>query len=633
MFAVLFACCCTRSSAQITIDLAGYPINTTGWVIGGTATPVDSTIRLTQTFGNQAGVAYYNTPLTVTNCGSLTADFDYLITNPGGCGFADGIAFFFINPLTSFVVGGGLGLPNPLTGLVFTMDTWDNDGDGQNPENQLFGYPSASTYGEGDGVHKLAPNVNHQTYMTDGNWHHVKLVYNAGTINVYLNGSTAPSMTGFFPITTTGYFGFSAATGCGFSTQYIKSVHISTAPVAPITGTPTVCVGAATALGDATASGTWISVDPTIATVSSTGAVTGVSAGVVTISYTTVNDCGTQAATVDVTVNAIPTVSVSSVANVCQSGTTAALGGSFGGSATSATWDDGGAGGTFTGNGGSTPGTATYTAPATTGPVTLTLTTAGGFCGATSASTTLSVGLATPCSISVTPSSSVYTGGVPTTLYLGYGPNSVTLTATGGSSVSWSPSTGLSSTTIANPVFTPTTPGSYTFTATVTNAGGCVSTCSVTICVIDARDHAHEGKILVCHIPDGDLTHPITISISPSGVPAHLTYHAGDHLGSCDARCGGAGKQYAGPVAEVTENAVSIFPNPNDGSFGVLIPADQQVATILVTDVTGRVLQTTSIDENNGTPVQVSIANATPGIYLVKVNAGQYSTVVKLTVK
>ena len=86
-----------------------------------------------------------------------------------------------------------------------------------------------------------------------------------------------------------------------------------------------------------------------------------------------------------ITVNQLPTVNVGgAMAAICQGGTTAALGGSFGGGATSAVWSDGGAGGTFTDNAGSTPGTATYTASAAlVSPVTLTLTTSGGSCGTT----------------------------------------------------------------------------------------------------------------------------------------------------------------------------------------------------------------------------------------------------------
>jgi hypothetical protein len=59
--------------------------------------------------------------------------------------------------------------------------------------------------------------------------------------------------------------------------------------------------------------------------------------------------------------------------------------------------------------------------------------------------------------------------------------SSVQLTATGGATYSWSPSTGLSSSTIANPVASPTTSTIYTVTAT--SATGCSSTAQVTVTV------------------------------------------------------------------------------------------------------------------------------------------------------
>jgi YVTN family beta-propeller protein len=77
---------------------------------------------------------------------------------------------------------------------------------------------------------------------------------------------------------------------------------------------------------------------------------------------------------------------------ICQGGTTTALGGSFGGEATSAVWSDGGEGGTFDGNGGYTPNTTTYTAAVdASDTVTLTLTTVGESCGTVFATKNLTV--------------------------------------------------------------------------------------------------------------------------------------------------------------------------------------------------------------------------------------------------
>ena len=110
------------------------------------------------------------------------------------------------------------------------------------------------------------------------------------------------------------------------------------------------------------------------------------SAATVTLTLTTAGGaCSFTWDSKTITVNPNPTVNAGgAIAAICQGGTTIALGGSFGGGATAATWSDGGAGGTFTNNSGTTPGTSTYTASAlSTSPVTLRLTTSGGFCGTT----------------------------------------------------------------------------------------------------------------------------------------------------------------------------------------------------------------------------------------------------------
>ncbi|MGN6605026.1 MAG: beta strand repeat-containing protein, partial [Ginsengibacter sp.] len=116
--------------------------------------------------------------------------------------------------------------------------------------------------------------------------------------------------------------------------------------------------------------------------------------GTVTLTLTSQGgSCGTVTDTKTIIVNKNPTVNAGgAIAAICQSGTSAALGGSYGGGATGAVWSDGGAGGTFSNNGGSTPNTATYTAsPTFSGTVTLTLTSQGGSCGTVTDSKTITV--------------------------------------------------------------------------------------------------------------------------------------------------------------------------------------------------------------------------------------------------
>jgi hypothetical protein len=182
--------------------------------------------------------------------------------------------------------------------------------------------------------------------------------------------------------------------------------------------------------------------------------------------------------------------------------------------------------------------------------VTLTVTDIHGNTATKTATVTVTGEVPTPA-IAATPSSSVYTGGVATTLYLGYGPQSATLKATGGVAYAWSPAVGLSNATIANPVFTATKPGTFTYTVTVTSASGCTATKSVTLTVIDVRCGNKGNKVTVCHKGNA-------LCIGAEDITDHLNH--GDQLGDCvkstsKASAALAGEATSAPVFEA-------YPNP-----------------------------------------------------------------------
>ncbi len=107
----------------------------------------------------------------------------------------------------------------------------------------------------------------------------------------------------------------------GFSAD-TTTIHITinTAPTA-ISGTTNICPGSTTTLTDITGSCIWSSSNSLVATIgSSSGLVTGISTGTVTISYTLISDgCP---ATTTFTVNPLPSI-ISGATNVCVGATTA----------------------------------------------------------------------------------------------------------------------------------------------------------------------------------------------------------------------------------------------------------------------------------------------------------------------
>jgi uncharacterized protein YjdB len=98
------------------------------------------------------------------------------------------------------------------------------------------------------------------------------------------------------------------ANGCVDSIS--TTVTVNALPViAPITGTTSVCASSTTQLADVTSSGVWTSTNTIVATVNTTGLVSGISAGTSIIRYTVTNANGCiDSVSTTVTVNALPIV-------------------------------------------------------------------------------------------------------------------------------------------------------------------------------------------------------------------------------------------------------------------------------------------------------------------------------------
>ncbi len=263
-----------------------------------------------------------------------------------------------------------------------------------------------------------------------------------------------------------------------------------------------------------------------------------------------------------------------------------------------------------------------------------------------------------PFSASVTsvPTSTVYTGGNPNNLYLGYGAQSSTLKLDGslpslGAPYTYSWSGGstnmLSNTTVASPVFTPTTGGYYTFTVTVKNKYECAATATISICVTDIRVVGSNGagKVYLCHVPNGNPANRQTLSISVNAVDAHLTQHTGDRLGSCDqSPCAStvvvsssgnstattATKEVNEVVATSEEELkVTVMPNPSTSYFTLKLESKyDQPVNLRVMDGSGRVVDARSKLGSNST-VQIG-QNYSIGTYYAELIQGNRRKVVEL---
>ena len=125
----------------------------------------------------------------------------------------------------------------------------------------------------------------------------------AATVN-----STTGVVTGVAAGTST--ITYAVTTGCGTAST---SANITVSPLpdaGTVTGPSAVCVGSFVNLSSNVTGGSWTSNSASIATVTSSGKVTGVSPGNATIFYSVTTGCGTNVASFTVTVNPVPNAGI-----------------------------------------------------------------------------------------------------------------------------------------------------------------------------------------------------------------------------------------------------------------------------------------------------------------------------------
>ncbi len=372
---------------------------------------------------------------------------------------------------------------------------------------------------------------------------------------------------------------------------------VNTAPAA-IAGASAVCEGSSIELSNSVAGGVWGIDEIDTANISETGIVTGNYAGSVNVTYKT---CGGSVSKL-ITVNPSPVVAAT------------AANGSITASATGGTSP-------YSYNWSNNATTATVS-NLVTGTYSVTVTDAKGCKDTGSYYVTGSVILTN--AISVKACNTVYTGGDAHIIYLGYGAQSVTLTAnpTGASSFSysWTPATYLNNTYSKSVTFTPTKAGVYTITNTATNNGHAVSA-TVTITVIDAVDHNHYGCILTTHCSPCNKGRKDTKSVKCSDVNKQLRNNHSDRLGACGSSKSATIADTKGMLILGNDLNVTTYPNPFTEGVNVKVAGPAEFADVIVYDLSGRMVES-KIDQSVGLPVAIG-STLTNGIYILEVKSGE----------
>lgn len=243
---LLFILLCVISnpvSAQ-TYQLAGNPVNTTGWTMVSPTIVNTDFVQLTPDTNNQSGSIRLNDPINLKYCDKWRVEFDFRMdSNQTANG--DGLAFWYLaNPPVASVLGSGLGVSQNAIGLVVGFDTYNNTttavmskvhvGYGQivnttDTNNvEFFNTPGSSFH---------SPDMNTSLPFQGTNYKHVEVNAQVDPaapanwiIRITINGtlicnqSFAPA--GAAAAMTVGYFGFSASTGGNRSRHSIKNVKV-----------------------------------------------------------------------------------------------------------------------------------------------------------------------------------------------------------------------------------------------------------------------------------------------------------------------------------------------------------------------------------------------------------------------
>ncbi|SMB96088.1 peptidase M36 fungalysin [Hymenobacter roseosalivarius DSM 11622] len=230
----------------------------------------------------------------------------------------------------------------------------------------------------------------------------------------------------------------------------------------------------------------------------------------------------------------------------------------------------------------------------------------------------------TPLTVAAVATSDVFTGGDAKVVYLGYGPQNVMLRATGDATnkYTWSPAAGLSDLTIANPVFTPTAAGTYTFTVKAVNEDQCTKTATITIKVVNVVCGNRGNKVQVCFKGN-------EMCVDAADAKELLTRKdGGATLGTCGPKAKAADASLTAADALATDG-LTASPNPTNANTTLAFTlAESGAYRLEVMNMQGAVMSV--VAQGKGEAGQrisheFSKGRLATGVYMVRLTSGKQS--------
>ncbi|MDQ3279236.1 MAG: T9SS type A sorting domain-containing protein, partial [Bacteroidota bacterium] len=219
------------------------------------------------------------------------------------------------------------------------------------------------------------------------------------------------------------------------------------------------------------------------------------------------------------------------------------------------------------------------------------------------------------------------TGGLANTIYTGYGPNAVTLTAQvdGGNSpytTTWRINSSSGAALSTAPTYTVSPKTTTTYYLSVADQNGCTETASKTVNVVDVRCGPKMDKVALC-APSGKSM----ICVAKQAVTSLLA--GGAQLGTCTQTAVTQSGELKPKAEKYTALRLSGAPNPSAGAFNLQVTSNFHTPVQLrVTDLVGRTIEVRKNVVPNST-LQIGAAYKA-GVYMVEVVQGEARQQVKL---